>query len=217
MEMLVALAIMGILATGLYASLHIGFNARKRAEAAIAPVRAGTLALELVRRDIASALPPRGVLAGAFIGEDATSLASAGDADTLVFFAAAEDATGARAGIRKIEFALAPAEDAASNLLVRRVTANLLAPVTPEPVEEVLCRNVMSLNVRYFDGLIWSDSWDSTTRENTLPLAVEMTIKIEDDRAQNAPAPGHTFTRTFLLPCGAAPSDEDAAVLTPSG
>jgi len=211
LEMLVALAIMGILATGLYTSLHIGFNARKRAEAAIAPTRSGTLALELLYRDVASALPPTGILAGGFVSEDAEAEGSSEDADTLVFFSAVEDAGQAGTGIRKIEFALTSDQDAQGNLLVRRVTANLLAPTVPEPVEEVLCRNVKSLNMRHFDGLAWQDAWDSTTRDNTLPLAVEVTINIQDSDVRQDADEGHAFTRVFLLPCGTMPTNEGVA------
>ena len=37
-------------------------------------------------------------------------------------------------------------------VLVRRVTTNLLSQVQVEPQEEVLCRGVRALNFRYFDG-----------------------------------------------------------------
>ena len=211
LEMLVALAIMGILATGLYMSLHIGFKAQKSAERAIAPVRAGTLALEMLRRDLASALPPTGILAGAFIGEDAKAEASTEDADLLVFYSTIEDAGRGATGIRMIEFALTPTEDYSENILVRRVTENLLAPITPEPVEEVLCRNVKSLNVRHFDGVEWQDSWDSGLAGDTLPLAVEVTLTLPDpDASPEDEAKGRAFTRVFLLPCGRAASGENA-------
>jgi len=69
LEMLVALALMGMRASALYASLHIGFRARAGGEAAIEPVRTASLALELVRRDLEGAMPPTGILAGAAPGD----------------------------------------------------------------------------------------------------------------------------------------------------
>ena len=211
LEMLVALAIMGVLASGLYMSLHIGFRAQKSAERAIAPVRAGTLALEMLRRDLASALPPTGILAGAFIGEDAKAEISTEDADVLVFYSTIEDAGHGATGIRMIEFALTPTEDYSENILVRRVTANLLAPIAPEPVEEILCRNVKSLNVRHFDGAEWQDSWDSGLAGNALPLAVEVTLTLPNpDASPVDDAEGHAFTRVFLLPCSRMAGGENA-------
>jgi len=208
LELLVALALMGVLAGALYASLHIAFSARTRAEAAIAPVRAASLALELVRRDIVSTPPPTGVLAGSFVGVDAKSDApahgTAGDADTLDFYSAVSDATHDGPVIQGIELAFVPDASGRGGVLVRRLTSNLLAPVTQEPVEETLCRNVLSFNLTYYDGMAWTDSWDSTTRENALPVAVEATLTIRNpDPARGADAT-YTQTRMFLIPCGTA-------------
>ena len=204
-EMLVALALIGILATALYSSLHIGFDARSRAEASIAPVRTATLALELLRRDTASALPPTGILAGAFIGADGTAEDSAEDADALELCSAGEDLERGGQGIRKLEFLLIPSEDGLDSTLVRRVTANLLAPVAPDPYEEVLCRHVVSLNLRYFDGAAWLDAWDSTLQDNALPLAIEASIQIRTPDSTQAEPETRQLTRVFPLPCGVLP------------
>ena len=216
LEMMVALALMAILSSGLYASLHIGFRARTLAEATIAPVRATMLALELLRRDIESAPPPTGILASAFVGQDAKAEGTAADADTLVFCSTAEDVAGDQPATRKIELALVPAAEGSDSILVRRVTANLLAPSTPTPVEEVLCRDVMSFNLRYFDGTAWVDSWDSGTRDNTLPIAVEARLKIRILDPAQPDADGYELVREFLLPCGSVPSDTSTAVSLPS-
>jgi len=208
MEMLVALTLIGILATALYSSLHIGFNARSRAEAAIAPVRTAALALELLYNDVASAVPPAGILAGAFIAVDETGEGSVEDADTLELCAIAGDGDRGAPGIRKIEFLLTSSEDDAETVLVRRVTANLLAPVTPEPDEDVLCRNVTSFNLRHFDGAAWLDSWDSTMQANALPVAVEVHIEVNDPGVAQVEGETHQLTRVFRLPCGAMPGSE---------
>jgi hypothetical protein len=200
--MLVALSLMAVLATALYLSLHVGFRARTGAEAALAPVRSATLALELLRRDVETALPPTGVLAGTFFGEDAAGTVGVTEgADTLEFYSAAENTVEGAPGIYKFEFALVEGEEAGDGFLVRRLTQNLLAPETPEPVEEVLCRGVKSFNLRYFDGTDWLDSWDSTLRENALPYALEAELEISDADAARA-EDGYTLVRTFLLPCG---------------
>jgi len=214
LEMLVALALMGILAGSLYRSFSVGVRSRSRAEAAIAPARAATLALEPLHRGVQSALPPSGILAGAFIGQDAEADVSAEDADSLSFFAMIEGAMQDSSVIRKVEFSATSGDDGTLTL-VRRVTTNLLAPETPQTVEDVLCRNVISFNLRYYDGVEWLDSWDSTVRDNTLPLAVEATIAIRRTDSASADEQAYQIIRVFPLPCATAPAG-DVTVEMPS-
>jgi len=215
LEMMVALSLMAVLATALYMSLRIGFDARKRAQEAITPARASTLALEFVRRDVESALPPTGILAGAFVGQDAADGFGA-DADELVFYAAVHDIAGERPGIREIRFAVIPLAEGGNSVLVRRVTANLLAPITPEPVEETLCRNVTSFNLRYFDGSAWLDSWDSTVQDNALPLAVEVDLRLGVSTSEQGEDAGYGIVRVFLIPCSKLASGEGANLVSSS-
>ena len=211
LEMLVALAIMGVLATALCTCLHVAFRARRRAEAALAPANALTLTLDLVRRHIESALPPTGVLAGAFVGEDETAESSGADADILTFFTTVGDAAASQCDIRKVELILIESDEGDGHNLALRTTTNLLAPETPDPTEEILCRRVESLNLSYFDGSDCCDSWDSTTRDNALPLGVEVTLELmgqddadEDDSDEDS---SHSVTQVFSLPCAAAQSE----------
>jgi prepilin-type N-terminal cleavage/methylation domain-containing protein len=75
LELLCATAIMAMLALSLYASMRIGFRARDRALAAVGPARSAEVAMDLVRRDLESALPPRGLMAGSFFGSAGTEMA----------------------------------------------------------------------------------------------------------------------------------------------
>jgi len=207
------MTIVSVLAGSLYASLQIGFRARDKAVRAVAPVRAMALAMDLLREDIQSALPPHGILAGPLFGEDAQD-DDGRDADVLEFFAsshfpddtepAADDARAT--DVRKVEIALATEDDrgvqdtsALGGDLVRRITTNLLAPTEPEPREEVLCRGVLSLNFCYFDGAEWLDSWDSGGAGNVLPVAIEVTL--EALRPDASPERACRATQVFLLPC----------------
>ena len=213
LEMLVALGLMSVLAAALYTSLHIGFRAQRSASAAVEPVRTAGLALELIRKDLATALPPRGILAGTFYAEDRTDESTGHDADTLVWYASAGELAEGRCDIVKLELAVATLADAGERALVRRVTTNLLAPKEPEPTEEVLCRRVTALNLRYFDGLAWLDVWDSTTADDSLPMAVEVTLEIERSQAGEDEAETYELSRVFAIPCGSAPSDDSVQLL----
>ncbi|HZN66936.1 MAG TPA: type II secretion system protein GspJ [Tepidisphaeraceae bacterium] len=212
LELLVALAITAIIMGSLYASLRIAFRARAAAEAAAEPLRTAELALGLLRSDVESAMLPRGILTAPFTGED--GMGSAGQpADKLSFcslgdpgeFMAAVEGGASSAvpsEVRKVGIALEPyagPDGAEQYALVRYVTTNLLSPVEQQPDKEVLCRGVTALNIRYFDGLAWQDSWDSTTVENNIPSAVEVTIEIV--RTQGERTRGVRLPRVFLLSC----------------
>lgn len=227
LELLVALTMAAIIAGSMYSALRTGFRARASAETALEPIRTAGLATSLLRVDFESALPARGTLAGPFVGVD--SIGDGGlPSDTVEFFtlgnpneayavaalAAQGDAAMSRsssglpvtpalpAEARKVQIGLvaSPGPGGVSEqVLVRRVTTNLLSQVDVEPQEEVLCRGVRSLGFRYHDGLTWQDSWDSTLVDNHIPAAVEMVIEL--DRSSNGQQRIIQFPRVFLLSC----------------
>jgi prepilin-type N-terminal cleavage/methylation domain-containing protein len=178
LEVLVAMAMVAVLAGSLYASLQIGFRAREKAEASLEGIRVSGIALDLMRRDLECAPAPRGILAGTFVGQPARVGDASAEGASLVFYSRAANALDAAPGIVRVEFAVAaPANETATEpALLRRMTVNLLAPSTPVPIEEVLARNVAFFSINYFDGSTWFDSWDSTTQNDSLPMAVEVLL-----------------------------------------
>ena len=177
LELLVAITLVTIVTFSLFASLQIAFRAKARAEAAVEPGRTAELAIELLRADVESSLPPNGILAGEFIGtdnQDERGLAS----DDLVFYTNSEVTDRGQSigdtkrvellvlaeadllpqnqpGFSQMNGRLPPAPNARPQagpmqyVLVRRVWTNLLAPVEQDPEEEVLCRGVLSFNLRF--------------------------------------------------------------------
>ena len=203
LEMLLALTLISILAASLYASLSIGFRARRSADRVLREGATLQLALELLRSDLESALPPRGVLAGAFLADDETVNGDA--ADTLTFHTlrtrplSGDDVVGC--DVHRIELLLVDDDEPGrGHNLVRRVSTNLLATRAAEGIDEVLCRDVRSLNLRYYDGLDWLDAWDSSTLEGELPLAIEVTLQVGPADATASDDAGPSLTRVFLIP-----------------
>jgi hypothetical protein len=179
--MIVATAIMAVLAGSLYATLRTAFQARRSATTAVEETRRADIALAFLQADLASAVVPRGILAGGFLGEPSTDAAGQPADALLLHVAAPGGETVAGVGdLRMIEFACEPADNGTGLVLVRYVTTNLLAPTTPEPEAEVLCRGVFSFAVRYYDGIDWLETWDSTTQDNQLPAAVEVVLELRD-------------------------------------
>jgi len=210
LEMLVAMAIMVVLAGSLYATLSIAFRARRSATSTVEETRKVEIGLALLRADLQAAVVPSGILAGAFVGEQGTDAAGRA-ADSLLFHCTAPGAEPVEGtgDVRMVEFACV--EDGGENqygneaglVLVRRITTNLLAPTTPEPDQEVLCRGVYAFALRYFDGTDWLETWDSTTQDNQLPAAVEVTLTLRADRPTGFQEAGYHTTRVFLVPCSA--------------
>ncbi len=214
LELILAMALMSVVAASLYASLSIGFKARRSAESAVEPVRKAELVMELLSHDIEATLPPTGILAGAFDGIDEQD-STGSNCDTLSFFSSAHEPDGEEVAcdIRKIELALVTTFDTNERALVRRITTNLLAPKVLEPKEEILCRGVMSFNLRYFDGFDWLDNWDSVNQGNLLPQAVEVSLEVQRQEEDISAQSGYQSTRVFLIPCSTPVSEEGMEII----
>lgn len=208
LELLLAMSMTAMLALSLYLSMNAAWRSQRLAESTTEPVRAAAIAAEIVKQDLESALPPTGLLAGPFIGTRQGEVGS--EADVLEFHCIGSDgpweSRQIAEGVRRVELSLRTDVDPPQ--LVRRVTRNLLAPVLEAPEEEVLCRNVRSFALRYFDGTSWQDEWDSTVLGNILPLSVELTLRM-------APPTGHgdgnEVVRIVPLACAAAASTTGGA------
>lgn len=198
-EMLVAVALMALLAGTLYGSLHVGFKARERAEAVTTPVRVVAAALGLLGEDLASTLPPGGILAGDLIGDKVID-ARGRRGDVLLFHAAspAPDPEEGHGDIRRLQWGVeVPEAEGEPIRLVRDVIDDLLATEEPEPIREVVCRGVQAFELRYFDGSAWQEAWDSSIQDGALPLAIEAYLALAGPEGEEP----YGLTRIYTLPC----------------
>ena len=203
LELLVAMTMMSIIAASLYTSLSIGFKARDSSENTLDARRSARIAMDLLKQEIISSLPPKGILAGKFEGTNGHD-DSGNESDSLVFYSAAYNpADDEIAGdIIKVQIGLAASEESNVHTLVRGITKNLLSPKSLDPYEEVLCKNIRSFNLRYFDGYDWEDEWDSSSHDDNLPEAVEINIVFEkrkNDKSDEEDV--YSLTCAFSLPC----------------
>ncbi len=230
LELLVAMVLMVVVASCLYTALYTGFRARRSALQAVEPTLQALNAIELLKEDILGVVPPgdSNSLVGAFVGEDSGGVKGV-DADSIEFYTTHvyADDDSVSGGIGKITLLLdeEDVEDRQSNYttykLVREVTTNLLARKEPKPVEQVLCRDVVSLNFRYYDGEDWVDEWDSSEDSNSLPQAVEVDIEVafhlqsgrRDKNSREKPET-RRLVQSFVVPCEAA---EETTSETSSG
>jgi len=201
LELILAAGIVAILMLSLYTALHTAYKARAAMNTASARVRTARIALDLIEQNLKSALPPNArttataVLAGPFQGTqneiDLYCLAHdyGNDTDPL------------SDGMRYVTIMMdsSTATTAVNGqALVQKVTRNLLPAAPVDPVEETLATNVTAFTVRYYDGVNWADTWDSTQQNNALPVAVEVTVTVQPS-AKDQP---YTLMRTIALPCG---------------
>ena len=213
LEMLVATAMTAVLAGSLYATLYVCFKARRTALSAVENVRKASLAVEFLGTDLRSAVVPNGILAGLFLGASAVN-SFGRDSDALSFYctAAGSDDEEGRCDLRKVEFACQEVDGGEGMVLLRRVTANLLTTTVQDPLEEVLCRDVRSFGLRYFDGMEWLDDWDSSTQDNALPLAVEVALELEVAGRPDPAAVGYVTSCVFLIPCSSLTAGQQIQV-----
>jgi type II secretion system protein J len=226
LELLLSLFIASAVAVTLFSSLSIAFRARRNTEASLAPARSAELAMQIVREDLESALPPRGTLAGSFYSNDGADDRGL-DSDDVTFSAATpgplhQSGTG---DVKRVVVAVMKLEGTGEHVLVRRVYGNLLSPVLVDPDDEILCRHVGSFNLRFFDGTLWWDSWDASLEEDEVPVAVEVTLELEPtgdaaSRSGAAPATWPRFVRVIQLSCagqGTAEEESDTGSGESSG
>jgi len=215
LELTLSMSLVAIVSLSLYASMTVAWRAKRTAENAVRSVRGGAIAADLICRDLESVPRPNGILAGPFVGMQQPGAAAGSEYDAVDFYTIGEDAAPSQQtaplqeGIRHVQ--LAVRSDVDPPVLVRRVWRNLLSTVQEDPTEEILCRGVRSLMLRYFDGTSWNEEWDSSQENNVLPLAVEMTLDLQADpsmpavQAQSQPV--SRITRLVPLACG-RPSDQ---------
>lgn len=204
LELILATAIASMMALTLYAAMSSGFKTRGSALAQMRNVQSATIALDLIEQDLQSVLPASGTLSGPMLGY---AMGTPGhEADSLDFYCLGRDRTidsPLSEGFRRVQLVLRT--DTPVPTLVRRVRRNLLAPVLPDAAEETLATDVVGFSVRYYDGLGWYSEWDSVLQDNALPVAVEVTIRVNDQRVKDLTEP-YSVTRLIHLPC-AVPAD----------
>ena len=62
--------------------------------------------------------------------------------------------------------------------LVRSVTRNLLATITPQPQDQWMIGGVESIEFSCFDGTQWRAYWDTTMTDTNLPTAVRVRLQL---------------------------------------
>jgi len=87
----------------------------------------------------------------------------------------------------RVVYELAQGEDGDESwTLVRSVSANLLALEEEDPEDTALLSPISSLELSYYDGESWVDTWDSTLQDGNSPTAVKVRIELAGEAEDEA-------------------------------
>jgi general secretion pathway protein J len=212
-ELLLATAIFAMLAAALYSVFHGALRLRENAEVVLAKDRPQRYVAAILARDFRNMLPPAGVLAGDMLGENYEE--GGASLDSIEFFTS----TGVVADsapwgdMQQVSYYLEEPEeeeDAGTGAydLIRVARRNLLPSSEDEEEDnqERLLHHVASLDLTYFDGEAWQESWDSSAQDNALPEAIGLRLDFVD------PAQGARRSSPIELLCEtvATPLDAEA-------
>lgn len=237
LELLLAMTVAAAVAAVLVVSLRIAFDARDAGDQEVGTMRSTDAALRQIDADLRGVLPPTGLLAQAFAGENGQGDASEiSDAITFTTTNPMHPADRAMGELVRVRYALIDRTELGSSLLladdtddesdtstavrnrclVRTVTTNLLATGETTQVQQVLVERVAAFEVQYSDGSEWLDEWDSFFRGDSLPTAVRVSLSrlppgeagFEDEQTE-----AFTLSRVTALPVAPSRSQrqEEAA------
>jgi general secretion pathway protein J len=185
LEVLVAVGIFALFSAMAYGSLLRILDTRDRLETERDFWRGLSMSLLLVEDDLAQARPRTvrgidGLVRPAFRGQPVDSRALGEPSLEFTRGGQIVIGDGARSDLQRVGYRLR------EGTLLRLVWPALDQPVVSEPREAPLLEHVEELRVRFYAQLSgWVDSWPATTQtgaptaNNALPLAVEVTLKIE--------------------------------------
>ncbi len=180
--------ILGSIYTVFTRAVQMRNTATARTQEVVTRVRAANV----IRNDLQNALVSGGILAATLEGSPqgqasqfrgylrfTTTTARAADAEV-------------QCDIQEVEYRIGSDPESTernAGVLMRVLYNNLLGAVDEVTHEEKLLPGVEAMEVSFYDGSSWTDSWTVTEEENTVPKAVRVRIlPIADDRDSGAMA-----------------------------
>jgi hypothetical protein len=113
---------------------------------------------------------------------------------------------------QRVAYFLVPAATGGNGRdLIRAVTRNLLPVQEALPEEELVLGGVESAGLSFFDGLAWTDTWDSTATE-TLPAALRFSFTLAGE-AGGGPAGIYEVVVPVLVKTTATLAQEEEGAL----
>jgi type II secretion system protein J len=183
-EVMLALAISAIILAAIGGVFYSAIRLRDRTTAALDESAPLHQAMTIMRRDFAGAIPPGSSypLAGDFKCGSLGSGNGGSSGEIQIFTTTGVINDRVPWGdIQEVFYSLreptgSSSRNSSGRDLIRTVTRNLLATGTAESDEQWVLGNVQSLQFSCFDGQNWRDSWDTSTGDTNLPVAVKIRV-----------------------------------------
>lgn len=180
-ELILAVGMIAIAMAAINGALFGAIRLRDRTVDAVETAIPVNQAMTIMRRDLLSVMPAGGTLSGDFKVGQITSPGVTETVNLEMYCSNGALRTNEPWGdVQRVTYELKspvnPAMMGGGRDLVRSVTRNLLATVTPTPKEQVLLNGVDSVEFLCFDGSTWQSVWDTTLNNTNLPVAVRVKI-----------------------------------------
>jgi type II secretion system protein J len=186
LEVLIAVVSFAIVLAAINGVFYGALRLRAKAAESAERFRPLQRALDVIKNDLASIVPPGTTLAGPLQTTALTNLVAGRISPDFYTASANIDPWTPWADIQRVSYALVQPQSRSGGLdLVRLVTRNLLPVEGDEmPFQDSLLSGVHSVIFSFYTGSQWQTTWDSTTPEpvtgltNTLPAAVKVQIHL---------------------------------------
>jgi general secretion pathway protein J len=194
-EVILAMAICAIVLVAINAVFATAVRLRDRTSAGVDEMLPIDRTLEVVRRDLKGTVGPRGYLAGDFkCGAQAmgTSMGLSGEAGGAgLDFVTATGQISDRSpwgDLQEVVYELkAPTDKNQTGMdLVRCVNPNLLATSTQAADIQPLMSHVETADFDCYDGSQWRNTWDTSSGDTNLPVAVRIRIRLVANPGEDA-------------------------------
>ena len=194
-EMLLAVAICAIVLLAINGVFATALHLRDKTSDAVEEALPVNRALAILYRDLKGVVGPGGYLAGDFrcgvqaVGATMGLSGEAGSAGLDFYTATGVITDKAPWGdLQEVFYQLkAPSDRNQEGMdLVRCINRNLLATTTQTPDIQWLLGHVQTLEFNCYDGAQWRDTWDTSTSDTNLPVAVRVRIHLVAEPGKEA-------------------------------
>jgi type II secretion system protein J len=180
-EMVLALAGCAVILAAIYGIFSRAVHLRDEAMARTRDVRVRAHATSVLRNDLRNARISGGTLAATLEGSQKAQSGSFPGYLKFITTTTPDDLDLPSNDLQQVEYYLTAdpaATDQKSGLLVRAVDRNLLAAVRETPAEEPLLSGVEAMEVSFYDGESWKESWTYSDEDKTVPEAVRVRLRM---------------------------------------
>lgn len=180
-EMVMALAGCAVILAAIYSIFSRAVHLRDDAMARTREARVRAHAASVLRNDLRNARISGGTLAAILEGSHDGRSGSFPGYLKFITTTAPDDTDLPSNDLQQVEYFLTAdpgSTDQKAGLLVRAVDRNLLAAVRETSAEQPLLSGVQSMEVSFFDGESWKETWTYSEEDTTLPEAVRVRLKM---------------------------------------